>query len=419
MYSKLSIGLSKKVFFFYFFFAFFSLPSIKFLFIFLFSGKKIFIEIEKKKNKSSNKSPQSNKPSLIVDQDIPPPLERVFYDSDNDNDDDNSYNSAAEEEEIEAVRPPIIPQSTATRQQDNQQIDADNLLVSIILALNACYHVCLQNEHVRKQYRQEISKHLRSQWPCVDDEYVMREIDLCYEVFLDEIHLPDAIARNQALKENIFMMLICIELKIPLFIIGKPGSSKSLAKTLISLKMQGSDRLASPVLSNFKEAQLITFQCSPMSTSEMILKTFRYCAKYQLERESDLDRYTSVVVLDEIGLAEASTSMPLKALHPLLEDGVHFEKTDEDKIVAEKRERERLRKEKENEAKKTTSATATPLAATSTAASALAAVAAAAAARSQQTEVSNEDWHRVGFIGISNWVLDPAKMNRGKTLFFF
>jgi len=26
---------------------------------------------------------------------------------------------------------------------------------------------------------------------------------------------------------------------------------------------------------------------------------------------------------------------------------------------------------------------------------------------------SNEDWHRVGFIGISNWVLDPAKMNRG------
>jgi hypothetical protein len=28
-----------------------------------------------------------------------------------------------------------------------------------------------------------------------------------------------------------------------------------------------------------------------------------------------------VVVLDEIGLAEASSSMPLKVLHPLLEDG--------------------------------------------------------------------------------------------------
>ncbi len=38
-------------------------------------------------------------------------------------------------------------------------------------------------------------------------------------------------------------------------------------------------------------------------------------------RQNDLDRYTSVVVLDEIGLAEASSSMPLKVLHPLLEDG--------------------------------------------------------------------------------------------------
>ena len=117
------------------------------------------------------------------------------------------------------------------------------------------------------------------------------------------------------------MIVLCIELKIPLFLIGKPGSSKSLAKTLISQKMQGLDRSNSAILRNFKEASLITFQCSPLSTSEMILKTFRYCAKYQLERMNDLDRYTSVVVLDEIGLAEASTSMPLKTLHPLLEEG--------------------------------------------------------------------------------------------------
>ena len=26
---------------------------------------------------------------------------------------------------------------------------------------------------------------------------------------------------------------------------------------------------------------------------------------------------------------------------------------------------------------------------------------------------ANKDWLKVGFIGISNWVLDPAKMNRG------
>lgn len=165
------------------------------------------------------------------------------------------------------------------------------------------------------------------------------------------------------------MQLICIELKIPLFLIGKPGSSKSLSKSLISQKMQGQDRTNSPILKNFKEAHLITFQCSPLSTSDMILKTFRHCAKYQLERKDDLDRYTSVVVLDEIGLAEASPSMPLKTLHPLLEEGVFFEEHELDGLI-------------KNQSK-------------------------------IADAMENKAWLKIGFIGISNWVLDPAKMNRG------
>ena len=35
------------------------------------------------------------------------------------------------------------------------------------------------------------------------------------------------------------MMVVCIELRIPLFLVGKPGSSKSLAKTIVSDAMQG------------------------------------------------------------------------------------------------------------------------------------------------------------------------------------
>ena len=42
------------------------------------------------------------------------------------------------------------------------------------------------------------------------------------------------IARNAALRENVFMMTVCIQLKIPLFLVGKPGSSKSLAKSIVS-----------------------------------------------------------------------------------------------------------------------------------------------------------------------------------------
>ena len=44
---------------------------------------------------------------------------------------------------------------------------------------------------------------------------------------------------NLKLQENVWMMAIMIELRIPLFIVGKPGSSKSLAKSVVTDVMQG------------------------------------------------------------------------------------------------------------------------------------------------------------------------------------
>ena len=73
----------------------------------------------------------------------------------------------------------------------------------------------------------------------------------CQDVFLDEIEIRANVARNQALKENVFMMVICIELRIPLFLVGKPGSSKSLAKTIVSDAMQG-ERASSPLYRDLK-----------------------------------------------------------------------------------------------------------------------------------------------------------------------
>ena len=66
------------------------------------------------------------------------------------------------------------------------------------------------------------------------------------------------IAKNAALRENVFMMAICIELRIPLFLVGKPGSSKSLAKSIVANSMQGKDSEKN-LLKNFKEVQFIYF----------------------------------------------------------------------------------------------------------------------------------------------------------------
>ena len=67
------------------------------------------------------------------------------------------------------------------------------------------------------------------------------DIPRCQDVFLSHVELAENIAKNEALKENVFMMVICVELRIPLFLIGKPGSSKSLAKTTVDAAMRGAN----------------------------------------------------------------------------------------------------------------------------------------------------------------------------------
>ena len=114
-------------------------------------------------------------------------------------------------------------------------------------------------------------------------------VDRCQTFFVNELQLETNIAKNDALKENVWMMAICIELKIPLFLVGKPGSSKSLAKTVVAFAMQG-ERSYSPLFKNFKEIQMVSFQCSPLATAGGILKTFEQCQKFQEKRQKELDK---------------------------------------------------------------------------------------------------------------------------------
>ena len=70
---------------------------------------------------------------------------------------------------------------------------------------------------------------------------------------------------------------------------------------------------------------MFSYQCSQLSTPESVLEVFSTAEKFQKSKDvldtKDFSRFVSVVVLDEVGLAEDSPSLPLKALHPLLEDG--------------------------------------------------------------------------------------------------
>ena len=79
-------------------------------------------------------------------------------------------------------------------------------------------------------------------------------------------------------------MVIMIDLGIPLFIVGKPGSSKSLAKTKVFDVMQGANSY-SEMFKKLKEVHMVSFQCSPLATSDGIIGTFRQCQKYQAKKD--------------------------------------------------------------------------------------------------------------------------------------
>lgn len=64
---------------------------------------------------------------------------------------------------------------------------------------------------------------------------------------------------------------------------------------------------------------MFSYQCSQLSTPDSVIEVFNTAKHFQANR--NVDEFVSVVVLDEVGLAEDSPNLPLKALHPLLEDG--------------------------------------------------------------------------------------------------
>ena len=77
----------------------------------------------------------------------------------------------------------------------------------------------------------------------------------CHNVFLNQLQLGSNIACNKALRETIFMMVVCIDTRIPLFLVGKPSNSKSLVKSVVASAMQG-DSSRSPLFRCLKQVRL-------------------------------------------------------------------------------------------------------------------------------------------------------------------
>ena len=89
-----------------------------------------------------------------------------------------------------------------------------------------------------------------------------------------------------ALLENVFVAFICILKKVPVFIVGKPGNSKSLALQLLNISMRGLDS-KDEFLKHFPGVNVVAFQGSMQSTSDGILKIFETAKGKRREDGSD------------------------------------------------------------------------------------------------------------------------------------
>jgi len=201
-----------------------------------------------------------------------------------------------------------------------------HLRTAVVLSLAYTYHARLSYEH-RRLFRERLcatwkhlcvsNKHLKWLNLASGEELEAMMISTQRE-FVSEMNLGEGVALNEALRENLFMLLVSVMNQIPIFVVGKPGCSKSLAMELLQSNLNG-EASERPFLKLFPAVEVFPFQCSPLSTAQGISSAFASARRY---REGQSNKTLVVVLLDEVGLADLSPHLPLKVLHKEL-DNLH------------------------------------------------------------------------------------------------
>ena len=219
---------------------------------------------------------------------------------------------------------------------------------SIILSIFVCYYLKIVDKEKRNELNEKMNVLLKKFNNSFKDKDFI-DIPIREEKFLvDNIKLDNGIAKNRALLENVFSLFVAINNKVPIFIVGKPGCSKSLSVQLLLKSMQG-ELSDNPFFRKFPKIMVYTYQGSLSSTSKGVENIFKkaHNAYQKIKEDKTNQKIISMLFFDEMGLAEHSPNNPLKVIHSELEYDL------------------------------------------------------------------NEGEKQIAFVGISNWVLDAAKMNRG------
>ena len=245
--------------------------------------------------------------------------------------------------------------------------EKNNKLRSIICSIYLCYYIRLTDESKRTNFEivlrplliklinndkffeetdgnlleqiknEELNKEILRNEETIDkfSDFLMTEEDF----ILDLIDLDKGIGKNTLLKENVLLLFLSVITNIPLIIIGKPGTGKSLSAQLIYKSLRGKYS-KNEFFRLFPKLIQIYFQGSESTDPDDVLNLFDRAKKKlnhfikenkkiieeneklkkENKKEKELEELPTIMVLfDELGLAERSKKNPLKVLHSKLE----------------------------------------------------------------------------------------------------
>ena len=168
-----------------------------------------------------------------------------------------------------------------------------------------CFYIRIINSKKRKELAHLLENILKFDFL----EYPFR----LENEFVNSLNLDRGIAKNRALLENVFTLFVCLINKIPVFLCGKAGCSKSLSFYLLFHAMKG-EYSRSELFKKYPILYSTSYQGTLTNTSKNIQTIFK-TAKKKIEKQKDSKNGLSVILFDGMRLAEISPFNPLKVIN--------------------------------------------------------------------------------------------------------
>ena len=193
--------------------------------------------------------------------------------------------------------------------------DYKKMFQSQNMTLYICYYLRLNQKKDRRELAKRLDKYYDKSTFLTLPEYEIKKITK--QMMIEK---NKGIALNRALRENLFTCFTCIINNVPLIIVGKPGTGKSLSFQILYNSMQGKYS-ENNLFKDKGKLYRFYYQGSETSTAEGIKQVFdKALASKNEKKEDDEDnKIIPLVFFDEMGLAERSSNNPLKVIHFLLE----------------------------------------------------------------------------------------------------